>query len=80
MADRVKPKRLYKYRSFSDLTLGMLVEDMVFFADPTTFNDPLDTRPTLDTDIPNAALGEILTRLIEDRASAEMSAAAKTIH
>lgn len=79
MADRAPPKRLYKYRSFSDLTLGMLVEDTVFFADPTTFNDPLDTKPTLDTDIPNAALGEILTKLIEERTSAEMSAAAKTI-
>ena len=79
MADRTKPKRLYKYRRFSDLTLGMLVEDTVFFADPTTFNDPLDTRPTLDTDIANAALEEILMRLIEDRTSAEMSAAAKTI-
>lgn len=34
MADRVPPKRLYKYRSFSDLTLGMLVEDTVYFATP----------------------------------------------
>ncbi|MGS1016139.1 DUF2971 domain-containing protein [Allosphingosinicella humi] len=79
MADRVTPKRLYKYRSFSDLTLGMLVEDTVFFADPTTFNDPLDTKPTLDTDIPNAALEGILAQLIEERTGAEMKAAAKTI-
>jgi hypothetical protein len=79
MADRVPPKRLYKYRSFSDLTLGMLVEDTVYFANPETFNDPLDTKPTLETDLPSAALAPILTQLIEERTSAEMSAAAKTI-
>lgn len=77
--DRVPPKRLYKYRSFSNLTLGMLVEDTIFFADPTTFNDPLDTKPTLDTDIANAALEATLTQLIEERTRAELSAAARTI-
>lgn len=79
MSEQVPPKRLYKYRSFSSLTLSMLVEDTVFFADPTTFNDPLDTKPTLDTDIPSAALRTILAQLIEERTSAEMAAAAKTI-
>ena len=57
----------------------MIVQDTMFFADPTTFNDPLDTKPTLDTDIPSAALELILTQLIEERAGAELSAAAKTI-
>jgi hypothetical protein len=76
---RVPPKRLYKYRSFSNLTLSMLVDDTVFFADPTTFNDPLDTKPTLDTDIPNASLETILTQLVKERINAEMSAAATKI-
>ena len=44
MADRVKPETLYKYRGFSDLTLGKLVEGTVFYAVPTTFNDQLDTN------------------------------------
>lgn len=79
MSERVRPKRLYKYRSFSNVTLGMLVEDTVYFADPTTFNDPLDTKPTLDTDIPSTSLETILTQLIEERTTAEMAAAAKTI-
>lgn len=79
MTNRVPPHRLYKYRRFSALTLGMIVEDTIFFADPTTFNDPLDTKPTLDTDIPSAALEVILTQLIEERTRAELSAAAKTI-
>lgn len=73
------PRRLYKYRDFSNRTLSMLIDDIIYFADPTTFNDPLDTKPALAADIDNAALEIILARLIEDRTVAEMSAAAKTI-
>lgn len=73
------PKLLYKYRGFSNLTLSLLIEDTIYFATPTTFNDPLDTRPTLETDIDSEALEKILFKLIEDRTSAEMSAAAKKI-
>ncbi|WP_235525270.1 MULTISPECIES: DUF2971 domain-containing protein [unclassified Sphingomonas] len=73
------PRRLYKYRNFSNRTLSMLIDDTVYFADPTTFNDPLDTKPALAADIDNAALETILARLIEDRTVAEMSAAAKTL-
>lgn len=74
-----QPSRLYKYRSFSHRTLTMLVEDVVHFADPTTFNDPLDTKPTLHTDLDANALELILAQLIEQRTTAEMSAAATTI-
>jgi hypothetical protein len=73
------PKRLYKYRAFSNRTLDALIADELFFADPSTFNDPLDTRPSLDTDIGADALADILGRLVEQRINAEMSAAAKTI-
>lgn len=73
------PRRLFKYRTFSNLTLDMLVEDRLFLADPTTFNDPLDTRPTLEGDLEDADLENVLARLVADRISAEMSAAAKAI-
>lgn len=73
------PRRLYKYRSFSNRTLDALVDDQLFFADPSTFNDPLDTKPTLATDIGADALAHILGKLVEQRVSAEMSAAAATI-
>ncbi|HSD39560.1 MAG TPA: DUF2971 domain-containing protein [Rhodocyclaceae bacterium] len=73
------PKLLYKYRGFSNLTLSLLVDDTIYFATPTTFNDPLDTRPALETDLDSEALEEILSKLIEERTSAEMSAAAKAI-
>jgi hypothetical protein len=73
------PKRLYKYRAFSSRTLDALIADQLFFADPSTFNDPLDTRPSLDTDIDADALADIFARVVEQRIGAEMSAAAKTI-
>lgn len=79
MADPTPPKRLYKYRSFSDLTVGALVHDTIYYADPATFNDPLDTKPVLDTDIGAEALEGCLTQMIETRTHAEMSAAANTI-
>lgn len=79
MTPKGPPKRLYKYRSFSDLTLGMLVDDTVYYADPATFNDPLDTKPALSTDVEAPVLGSCLTQMIETRTHAELSAAAKTI-
>lgn len=73
------PIRLFKYRPFRDQTLDMLVTDRIFFADPSTFNDPLDTKPSLEADIDSKGLELILTKLVEQRESAEMTAAAKTI-
>ncbi|TCU34709.1 DUF2971 domain-containing protein [Rhizobium azibense] len=73
------PHRIYKYRSFSNRTIEMLVEDTLFYADPSTFNDPLDTRPTLNADVEVAVLQEMLRVFVERRTSAEMEAAAKTI-
>ena len=57
----------------------MLVEDRVYFADPTTFNDPLDTKPTLNSDLENEALKQALRQLFEQRTRAEMDVAAQTI-
>lgn len=71
------PERLYKYRPFDERTLELLVEDKVFFADPSTFNDPLDTRPTLSADLPVFELELLLKRLTTRRVSAEMEAAAR---
>ena len=73
------PKRLYKYRAFSDRSLSNLIEDQLYFADPSTFNDPLDTKPNLKIDIPDGQLESMLTKLIEQRVSGELEAAAKTI-
>jgi hypothetical protein len=75
----VVPKRLYKYRAFSALTMDLLVGDKVYFADPSTFNDPLDTRPSLNPDLDVPALASALQTLVERRIAGEMTAAAKTI-
>jgi len=74
-----RPERIYKYRSFSNLTIEMLVEDQLFYADPSTFNDPLDTRPTLKADVDAIVLQEMLRTFVEKRTTAELQAAAKTI-
>lgn len=73
------PARLYKYRAFSANALEMLVEDDLHFADPDKFNDPLDTKPTLEPDLSEQALADLLSRLFEERTQAEMTAAAKSI-
>lgn len=73
------PTRLYKYRAFDSRLVDILVEDKVFFAEPSTFNDPLDTRPEVEPDLDNPELEEVLERLTTARISSEMTAAAKRI-
>jgi hypothetical protein len=77
--DKNIPDRLYKYRSFNNRTLDQLVADQLFFADPGTFNDPLDTRPSLHADLDADTLEDILRQLVEERIKAEMGAAARAI-
>lgn len=77
--NRITPARLYKYRAFSTRMLDALVGDQLFYADPSTFNDPLDTKPSLDPNIDADALADVLFRLVERRTHDEMNAAAKAI-
>ncbi|WP_374372449.1 DUF2971 domain-containing protein [Dongia sp.] len=74
------PQRLYKYRAFNNLTLDLLVVDHTFFADPSTFNDPLDTQPHLEVDIENVDLKEVLSKMVSERERSEMNAAAHAIN
>jgi hypothetical protein len=48
------PKKLYKYRKFNASTLRLISQAETYYADPETFNDPLDCRPVIrvDTDVP----------------------------
>lgn len=73
------PDRLYKYRAFSDLTVQALVSDQLFFADPSQFNDPLDARPILRSDLKVCELEELLRDLVTARVTAEMEAAAQSL-
>lgn len=78
-ARRSPPKHLYKYRSFSARTIDSLLSDKIFYAPPESFNDPLDTKPSLHIDSDIEELAEILKCMIQQRVQAEMQAAAQTI-
>ena len=73
------PTRLHKYRNLTARTLDMVVGDKLHFADPSTFNDPLDTRPSVEDDVDKGKLGRILRILTERSAAAEMRARAKAM-
>lgn len=73
------PRMLFRYRRFTNHTLDELVSDQLYFADPSTFNDPLETRPALAADLDAPALEEILRQLVEKRVADEMKAAANQI-
>ena len=73
------PKRLYRYQPFSGRTLDMIVSDTIHYSDPAAFNDPLDAKPSLDANLKNTELVEIVRALVEQRTKAEMSAAVKTM-
>ncbi len=77
--DTKTPERVYKYRTFSDLALQTLVQDVLYFADPSTLNDPLDAQPTLETDLSSGELERVLRTLVERRVTGEMRAAARSI-
>ncbi len=77
--DHGVPEMLYKYRDLSIRTLSMLVCDELYFADSGTFNDPLDTRPGLDSDVDDTELERIVRTLVERREQSHLEAAAKTM-
>ncbi len=71
------PDRIYRYRDSSVRTLEALVSDHLHYAAPNTFNDPLESRPSLEIDLDNSLLKKIYKTLVEKRISEEMRAAEK---
>ena len=57
------PNQLYKYRGFNQHTLDMIINNNVYYADPSTFNDPLDTQPSLIDNLPEAGSRNLLDLL-----------------
>jgi hypothetical protein len=76
---RQRPRRLYKYRAFSNWSLDMLVLDQLYFSDPSTFNDPLDSRPSLKADLEPEELEQLVIQMAEHRLVQEMQGQAKSI-
>jgi len=78
--NNVIPSHLYKYKSFSVDSLDLLVSDSLYFADPTTFNDPLDCNPSLQNNITDVnILKDILHKLVKDNTQQELEEAAAKI-
>ena len=73
------PKTFYKYRTFSDRVVEQLCEDQVYFADPSTFNDPMDSSPCVEDDVGVDELKRILSLLLRNRLLARMRGAATSI-
>lgn len=73
------PKFLYKYRTFSPNVIEQLCADLLYFADPSTFNDPLDTKPCLQQDSSTDVLEKTFQKLVSTRKDHELKAAAAAI-
>ncbi len=58
-----QPEKIYRYRSFSELTIDSLCMDQLYFANPISFNDPMDCQPTIKSDSNNDELKAILSEL-----------------
>lgn len=67
--------RLFKYISFSDKLLEQLCYDKIYYADPASFNDPLDCLPVVEADLPKEELEIVLARLVMNRSAKEIDAA-----
>ena len=71
------PPRLYKYRTFDSNSLRALHEELVYYASPGSFNDPLDCRPIVAIDIGDSEVEELWSCLFttlygERRAAAQL--------
>jgi Protein of unknown function (DUF2971) len=53
------------------MTIASLCHDKLYFVNPAEFNDPLDCKPTVESDSDKRTLRAILTELIKRRVAAE---------
>lgn len=59
------PTKLYKYREFNVNSLQLLCDGQCYYADPLSFNDPLDCKPELDNDLRPKDVEVLYLRLLE---------------
>ncbi|HCD5142266.1 DUF2971 domain-containing protein [Vibrio parahaemolyticus] len=72
-----QPEKIYRYRSFSELTMDSLCRDELYFAPPSNFNDPMDCQPTVVANSNKQDLKAILSELIKRRVKSEALASLK---
>lgn len=68
------PRIVYKYRSFSALSLSALCQDQLFYSPADTLNDPFECAPSLRNESDLRTLRALLSKLVSDRTSAETKA------
>lgn len=73
------PSVLYKYRQFDERTVELLCADTVYYADPNTFNDPLDAKPNVEIDCDVEIMERTIYELVRRRVEHEMKAGAQTV-
>jgi hypothetical protein len=66
-----QPEKIYRYRDFSEYTVDSLCMDQLYFAKPSSFNDPMDCQPTIESDSDNIELRAILSEFIIKRVEAK---------
>jgi hypothetical protein len=66
-----QPEKIYRYRGFSEYTVDNLCTDQLYFANPISFNDPMDCQPTIESDSNNVELRGLLSEFIIKRVEAE---------
>ena len=64
MRNSKAPKHLYKYCGFNVNTLRLLSEAEVYYASPSSFNDPLDSNPTIQIDVDRSDLEKVLYAML----------------
>jgi len=69
------PRTLFKYRAFSTNTLRMLSEAELYFAKPSTFNDPFDCNPTVRSDVAPREVERLWKHLASTRMTKAKAAA-----
>lgn len=74
-----QPRKIYRYQRFSAMTVESLCHDVLYFAAPTEFNDPLECQPTVGSDSDKETLHLVLTELIRRRVESEALASLKIV-
>lgn len=73
------PKKLFKYKSFNDDCMELIIDDYLYFANPIQFNDPLDCKVTIFDDVNDEEqLRNILSTLLQQNSEKKLKVAAKT--
>lgn len=73
------PGSLYKYLSFSDRLLEQFCYDKVYYADPASFNDPLDCLPVVEANLQKSELEGLLAQLVVNRSAEEIDVAMRKV-